>query len=157
VKRKKPALIALFIMTILSACNYGPAKEDFPNEEKLDAKTMQEEKAALSEPYKTALVFIKKKDSHWLVVDERGRTHEVSSPPFDPLPGAFCENGLVRETSPAEYEVTLDLPCTWRHTPKLNSTYDQAAIAYSKLLLDNLVYTGNESSAISEFKLHDVK
>lgn len=110
------------------------------------------------EEYNTKLIFIKNTGENWLVVDERGLVHKVESSTVDSVVevGTICENGKVIVNN-SEYKVKHDYPYSISDVRKVAASKNDAPYAYATFVLNNFVYNGNQSYAISEYKLKDVE
>lgn len=106
----------------------------------------------------TRLIFIKNTGENWLVVDERGLVHKVDSLTVDSVvkPGTICENGKVLVNN-SEYQVKHDFPYAIGDIRKISASKNEAPAAYATFLLNNFIYNGNQSYAISEYKLKTVE
>lgn len=153
----------LVLIISLSGCSQEMSSSKTQDPVNIPVGTVEEEAEGTeiieSEKYNTKVIFIKNDGDNWLVVDEQGLIHKVNTSNIDPVvsTGTICENGIVTVNSSGEHQVKVDYPYTTRYVRQVSASRNDAPHVYATSILDNFVYNGNTSYAISEYTIKNVE
>jgi len=118
----------------------------------------QDEMLSLQEQYETTLVFVKKTDDVWNIVDERGNIHRINVLQVDPSIQPGCTGrGKVTINETGETSLDIDPGYSMSYVQLVKASYEGAPAAYASLLLDNFLYSSYPGYAISAYDLKGVQ